>query len=384
MNDKPDWHMSKQELLNCLNDDALFDELLIDSLQPVSPPEDFSARVMAAIADEPVAHPAKVIQFPWRRCIAGLGICAAAFALFIGVSALDINDNPTVLLANKPAQINRELTPALVAPTMAAPTEKPTDSAQSGGDTTDNNNSTNTSVNDVTDNSATSSIEISKISTETSTEDTTESQTEALPLPVKSDELVLPRAAYGTETEGTLSTRLIATIEGNHLYQPSFAGKNAVFNTADAENVYSWRVNVSDPSEPECSAMAAWSDLPAPSEVLRNTTATVEATTLVASPDKTMLAQNSADGVWVSLLDGDVFKLTGEGKGSLLAWSPDSSKLVFTNANGALFVGYPLERRIYQLAESSVKDVCWHSNNKTLLYVTAGTDEDALYIVETY
>lgn len=371
MTDKPNRHMSKQDLLNCLNDDALFDNLLIDSLQPVSPPEDFSARVMFAIAEESAARPAKVIQFPWRRFVAGLSTCAAAFALFIGVSAVNPVENPAVLLAEKPAQFSEEFTPAIAAPTEK--TVQPTVQAEAPEKSQAPADSKPVEATKPADKAA-----------EASPNHTTEGTSEVAPLPVKSDEFVLPRAAYGTETEGTLSTRLLATIEGNHLYQPSMAGKNAVFNTADDEFVYSWRVNVANPSEPECSAMAAWSDLPAPKEVLQNTTPTVETTTLVPSPDKTMLAQNSADGVWVSLLDGDVFKLTGEGKGSLLAWSPDSSKLVFTNADGALFVGYPFEKRIYQLADSNVKDVCWHSDNKTLLYVTAGASEDALYIVETY
>lgn len=369
MTDKSSCHISKHELLNCLNDDALFDELLIDSLQSVSPPEDFSARVMAAITEESAARPAKVISFPLRRWVAGLGTCAAAFALFIGISAVGVSDNPTVLLADKPAEITRELKPA-----MSAPTEKSVQVAAT----------VNATAIQSTAEGQKSDGNLPTAATEVATEAQTTPTTEDIPLPVKTDELVLPRAAYGTETYGTLSTRLLATIEGNQLYQPSFAGKNAVFNTADAENVYSWRVDVTNPSQPECSAMAAWSDLPAPSEVLQNTTPAVEATTLVASPDKTMLAQNSADGVWVSLLDGEVFKLTGEGKGHLIAWSPDSSKLVFTNAEGALFVGYPLERRIYQLADGGVKDVCWHNDNKTLLYVTGGGEADALYIVETY
>lgn len=350
--------------LNVLDDDAQFDELLFASLKPVSPPEDFCARVMSAVAAEPAPQPAKtakVIHLHWRRFAMGLGTCAAAFALFVGVSAVG-SDDPTAMLVNKPTQV------AEISPAISAPQEKtvtPTQTPQPETSTV-----TPAVSKPVQQNPQTTSPAVDVTS-------------EDVPLPVTSDQLVLPRTAYGTKTEGTLATRLLATVEGNQIYQPVFADKSAVFNTADANNVYSWRVDLTDPSEPQAVVVAAWDDLPN-RDVLQNTTAPVDANTLVNSPDKTMIAQNSSNGMWISLLEGDVFKLTGEGGGNVVAWAPDSSKLVFTNAEGALFVGYPFERRIYQLADGGVKDVCWHGNNKTLLYVMNDGSGDGLYIVETY
>lgn len=354
----PDWDMLQKSLL----DDDTFDALLSASLKPVLPPEDFSARVMAAVAAQPApaAKPAKVIHFGWRRFAAGLGTCAAAVALFVGVTAGGIGDDPAALLTAKPVQVAYNVTPAITAPTEK--TVKPVQPTPGKPVKTTTPDTTNTPT------------AVQQAPTEAPKAE----------LPVQSSELILPRTAYGTTTEGTLATRLLATVEGNKLYQPAFAGKNAVFNTSDGTNVYAWRVELANPSEPQVSSMVAIQDVADASSMLQNTTPTVDATTVVESPDKTMLAQNSADGIWVSLLDGDVFKLTTESSGKLLVWSPDSSKLVFTNSNGALFVGYPLERRIYQLADGGVKDVCWHSNNKTLLYITDNDGADALYIIETY
>lgn len=352
--------------LNVLDDDAQFDELLFASLKPVSPPEEFCARVMSAVAAEPAPQPtktAKVIQLNWRRFAMGLGTCAAAFALFVGVSAVG-SDDPPAMLVNKPTQV------AEVTPVISAPQEKTVVPTQTDADTPDK--AAGKPVRQTTTNN---------VSSDTTAVDAT---VEDVPLPVISDQLVLPRAAYGTRTEGTLATRLLATVEGNQIYQPVFADKTAVFNTADAHNIYSWRVDLTDPSEPQAVVVAAWDDLPNKDDVLQNTTSPVDTNTLVNSPDKTMIAQNSSNGMWISLLEGDVFELTGEGGGSIVAWAPDSSKLVFTNADGALFVGYPFERRIYQLADGGVKDVCWHSNNKTLLYVMNDAGNDGLYIVETY
>lgn len=351
--------------LNVPDDDAQFDELLFASLKPVSPPEDFCDRVMSAVAAEPAPQPAKaakVIHLHWRRFAMGLGTCAAAFALFVGVSAVGSND-PTALLVNKPTQV-AEVTPAISAPQEK--TVAPTQTQQPEAPTA------TTTVSKPVQQATPSSGEVA-----------TDVPSEDVPLPVTSDQLVLPRTAYGTQTEGTLATRLLATVEGNQIYQPVFADKSAVFNTADANNVYSWRVDLTDPSEPQAVVVAAWDDLPS-RDVLQNTSAPVDANTLVNSPDKTMIAQNSSDGMWISLLEGEVFKLTNESGGSIVAWAPDSSKLVFTNADGALFVGYPFEKRIYQLADGGVKDVCWHGNNKTLLYVMNDGSGDGLYIVETY
>lgn len=368
--------------LRVLNDDAQFDELLLSSLKPVSPPVDFSARVMAAVAAEPTPAPApakkaRLIRLHWRGWAAGLGTCAAALALFVGVSAGGVGDEPVSVLLNKPAQV------AEVIPAMSSQVEKSSNEADPDATTTLNTEQTGAKK-PLTETKPSPEVQTSGGDVAVSGDAANDAGATDVPLPVQSDRLVMPRAAYGTETEGSLSTRLLATVEGNSIYQPSFAGRNAVFTTADRANVYSWRVDLSNPSEPQAVAMASWDDLPNADAVLQNTTPAVETTTLVNSPDKTMIAQNSSDGMWISLLDGDVFQLTGEGGGNLVAWAPDSSKLVFTNAEGALFVGYPLERRIYQLADGGVKDVCWHSNNKTLLYVIGNGGDDALYIVETY
>lgn len=364
MAEKANWDMLKQNLL----DDEKFDEWLSASLKPVSPPEDFSARVMAAIAAEPApAMPAKVVRFPLRRVSAGLGACAAALLLFAGVSLSAGGDAPTLDLTNKPVQLAAE--PAITMPDTTTDQPFEITPVQPEDPLT----------------GETPAETLPPVRTADNTEPTVNEPTVTEPTPeVKDGELILPRTAYGTEASGSLSTRMVAAVEGNKLYQPSFAGKNAVFNTADDVNVYSWRVDLANPSEPQVSMIAAQSDLADASAMLQNTTRTIDATSLVTSPDKTMLAQNSADGIWISLLDGDVFQLTQEGNGNLLAWSPDSSKLVFTNANGALFVGYPLERRIYQLAEGNVKDICWNSDNKTLIYIATEGDQDALYIVELY
>lgn len=366
MADKTDWDMLCKDLL----DDENFDKWLSANLKPVSPPSDFRERVMAAVAAEPAPEqPAKVIRFPLRRISAGLGACAAALLLFVGVSANLGDNSPAVVLSDKPLQV-------AVQPAITLPQPRQAENLPESAPGQD----------DVTGPAAANQPQTASTEPNLPVEPRVAAfeQPGTEPQPTEDGELVLPRTAYGTESTGSLATRMVATVEGCRLYQPAFAGKNALFNTTDDTNIYSWRASLADPSEPKATITSAKEDIGDVSALLQNTTPPVEAISLVSSPDKTMLAQNSADGVWVSLLDGEVFQLTKEGSGRLLAWAADSSKLVFTNDDGNLFVGYPLERRIYQLSAGNVKDVCWNSDNKTLLYIADEGDHDALYIVEVY
>ncbi len=119
------------------------------------------------------------------------------------------------------------------------------------------------------------------------------------------------------------------------------------------------------------------------SALLSPTTAKCQPTELVASPDGTIMAQNSHDGIWISLSEGEVYNISDEEMGgNLLAWSPDASKLLFTNADGQLFMSYPLEKRIYQITDLSVKDVCWSADNQTIIFLATNQGQDALYIAE--
>ena len=360
MTEKPNWDLLAQKLL----DDAEFDELLSVGLEPVSPPDDFTERVMAAIAAEeaPAAKP-KLIRFPFRRFAAGLGTCAAALALFFGISSATDNAGPSGILSDKPLQLamNPTVTPQAAEDSLPAPAAAQTPA----GDL------------------ALPAASTAEPAPADSPNAAPEEQA-VTPPQVMDGEFILPRTAYGTETGAAISARMLASVEGTRLYLPGFAGKNAVFYTEDDSYVYSWRVDLASPSEPQVSMIAAKSDLADASVMLQHNAAPIESTSLITSPDKAMLAQNSVDGIWISLLEGDVFRLTEEGNGKLLLWSPDSSKLVFTNDEGALFVGYPLERRIYQLAAGTVTDACWSDDGKTLLYITNDGRQDALYIVSVY
>ena len=374
----PDWaKMSKvitndkyDEMLDDLLDDELddalfaddeFDRWLTTNLSPIQPPENFSQRVMTAIREEAAAKPAKVINFPLRRWATAFGACAAALLLFVVVSAPQAQEDLSRPLLDKPLQLALE-------PQISQPQQSTLPSEIIVADNTETKQPAQT----------TQPTETKPVTVQDEPDDVIIDQE------VQDGELILPRSAYGTQAHSTMSARMVATIENSVIYQPTLTAEKALFYTTDADNIYSWHVDLDNPSEPQVSLIVERDDdFQEFSSLLVTTTTPINNTLIVNSPDKTMMAQNSDDGLWISLLEGDVYKLSTEGNGKLLAWSPNSSKLLFTNADGTLFVGYPLERRIYQLAEQ-VKDVCWGADNKTVLYVTNNGTQDELYVMETY
>ena len=342
-------------------DDDRFEQLLRDSLVAVQPPSDFAGRVMDAIGQEAAAAPrTQVFRFPLRRIFAGTGVCAAAILLF-AVAAVTPDDATSISLS-KPLQTAAQ--PFWQAPTIKQPTEVPS--------------------------AAPPEIEIPTQVKQPATAAAKPVQpTQPAPAeldlpdePTQSGELIMPRAAYGTQTEGMLSTRMLASVEGSTIHTPDLnsRGTSAAFQTFDGSNIYSWRVDMQDGFEPQVAIVTELKpgtvpDCPA-------ATRPCDSTTIVESPDGMMTAQNAAGadkGIWIALKDGDVYRLTIEGGGNLLLWSDDSARLLFTNAEGHLFAGYPLEKRIYQITDLRVKDICLGSDNKTLLFVATENGQDVLY-----
>lgn len=397
-NRKPQANQNKQNVeiwSDELWSDKEFDKLLQSTLSAIQPPEDFSDRVMAAVAKEsanaakkeiePKPATAKVIRFPMRRVAASLGACAAALLLFVSVSSLPAaqNEPSAQSLLDKPLQVAEQ--PFLSQPVAESPTDNATDTAEpvNTANTPQTNNASKQTASVQAASQGNSTQENSNQANTNSNTNTNVNSNQQNTSQVDNGQLLLPRAAYGTESQGTLSTRLLATIENSRIYQPNVNSRSttASFYTEDADNVYSWRVTLTDPSQPEISLIADRNEQDV-STLLTSAATICDSTTIVTSPDKTIMAQNSTDGIWISLKEGDVYQLTAEGGGKLLVWSSDSSKLIFTNSDGALFVGYPLEKRIYQITDMNVKDVCMSADNKTVLFVTSNDTQDFLYIVE--
>lgn len=405
--------MAKQKLWQTKpwQSDDEFELLLQESLSAIQPPADFSNRVMAAVrqeAEQPAA-PAEIIPFApaAKRRFApsfwpGLGTIAAGLALFLWSTLALPGDNsgvPGALPRIVETQINsmrlaEELSPISKPQRPELPAELPADNQSQPTEPTQPTEPAQNLSQPATVEPA-GQNEPSQPAGLPANEPTQPAGPTVQPEPgadsnlpaadeAGSGELILPRAAFGTEAQGTLSVRLLAEVPDSSIYTPTInrRGSVASFYTADEENVYNWRVNLSTADSPEVALVTSRSAIDDIGVLLAQTTAPCDAMTLLASPDNTIMAQNSPNGLWISLAEGEIYSLTEEAGGSLLAWSPDSSKLLFTNSQGQLFVGYPLEKRIYQITDMSVKDICWSTDNQTIIFLAINNGQDALYIAE--
>lgn len=195
----------------------------------------------------------------------------------------------------------------------------------------------------------------------------------------------LPEASFGTETVGTMNQRLVAAYEKDNIYMPSVSldGKTAVYYTKINDDIYMWKTDLSVASKPVCEGVVEDKNFD-----LKNTTTIYNVNTSIFSPDMSMLSMNARgdnSGVWVSdVTNGSqLSKLCDEGGGDILAWAPNSSKFVFTDESGSLYVAYPVEKRIVTAFEGKVTDVAWGSDNKTLV-LTAKQDNGqiGLYTIQ--
>ena len=197
--------------------------------------------------------------------------------------------------------------------------------------------------------------------------------------------VVLPKPSYGTETTGTLNQRLLAAYDKESVYMPSVSldNKTVSYYTKINDKFYLWKCNLETAAEPVCEGAVTDTNFK-----LKNTTPVYSVNTTVFSPDMTMLSMNARGdnaGVWVSnlLSNGTLSRITTEGGGDLLAWAPNSSKFVYTNSEGDLYVAYPIEKRIVLLFEGNVKDVAWSSDNKTLVLTNQEENEQlSLYTIQ--
>ena len=363
------------ECMAALREAEAFEAGMHEMLAPIAPPADFAQRVMSALPEPKTT--AKIVKFPRRSVVATIGTVAAAAVIALAVnvgSDLDndapltppqVADDPVISIPVEPTEPG-ELTPD--EPTLTDDEQGSVQVADEGQNVVDDtrsesgdaganqeqnsNNADNNVNNDVNDKND-----------------------------VTISEIKLPQASYGDSSEGFLSRRLVADLEGTDIYSPSLStdGKYVTFYTQDENYTYLWRGNLQTPAEPEMIDYCAVSG--------DNLTGTANQTTnltAVFSPDNSMLASNTNQGIWCSVLGegGEMWQLTPNGGGSLLTWSYDSSKFLFTDAEGGLYIGYPMEKQVVEICSQPVSDFCWGRDNSTVVYTMEENGVLKLYSVQ--
>lgn len=195
----------------------------------------------------------------------------------------------------------------------------------------------------------------------------------------------LPTASYGTSTTGDMSQRLVAAYDNDSIYMPSVAedGQTVVYYTKQNGTTYKWQSKIQSAEQPVCQGAVTDKNF-----TLKNTTATYSVNTSIFSPDMSMLSMNARgvnSGVWLSSLASQYHldKISEEGGGNILSWAENSSKFVFTDESGNLYVTYPMEKRVEKAFEGNVVDVAWGADNKTLVFTAKGEGEQmSLYTIQ--
>ena len=274
-----------------------------------------------------------------------------------------INDGGTQRLATPPKVTSSAKSPAKsgTASKTSKTTKKPaattTKKPAASGKTT---NTTNTTKKPTTTN-------VSKPNTQTTT-------------PIK-----LPTAAYGTATTGQMAQRLVAAYTNDNIYMPTVAddGQTVYYYTKQNGKTYKWRSKIQSAEKPVCEGAVTDKNF-----TLKNTTATYSVNTSIFSPDMSMLSMNARgvnSGVWLSSLASQYHldKISDNGGGNILSWADNSSKFVFTNETGDLYIAYPMEKRVEKAFEGNVTDVAWGADNKTLVFTVKGEGEQmSLYTIQ--
>lgn len=336
---------------------------------PIEPPADFSARVMASLPVREAAFGApqtKVLRFPRRAAFAGLGTVAAAFALILGISTMGNNVpvTPIEVVENPPAVTE----PAITDSDNNIPVSNNTQIAETLPAAADSKKPNNTAVNNVG----------------------TKPEAIVPEKPTPGEGLsLLPQASFGTEAVGSLHIRLLANYDKSDIYGIHASGKSEIgFYTYENQELALWKASVEKAAEPECLSVFTVTDGSQTTEVLRNACATYAVNTVIFSPDKSLQASNvrgENPGLWVSgaLID-EPYLLSEDGGGSLLAWSPNGSKLMFTDEAGSLYVGYPLEKQVFKVYDAVVTDVLWFNDNQTIAFLAkeSGKTYNSLFTAE--
>lgn len=402
------------------------EELLHDVGSLVEPPAGFAASVMAALppvsvtTSESDIATAKVIpfrkRFPWA---ARLGTAAAAAAIVIGVAVANpFSDGqvvqPLPVTPENPNISVGEVTPPLTESEMPVPgdsnetshngdTMTPSNENQSievapsDGTTTQQSLDTPEQQPFVTnqpsesDTSTQQPTEIPPTQENNTTEDTTRNE------PGVSGEISLPKAAYGTVGIGRFETRLIAAHEGVDVLSPMVNAKTNIANyyvEVDGK-IQLWQVNIDDCSEPTfVAAFDNMADVQSSAEVASATkipaALSEEESFSAFSPDGSMVATTitgeEEPGLWLASISNtdEPQRLFDKQCGKILSWAPNSGKIVFTDHQGCLYVGYPAEDLVFPVATGTVSQVIWLDRGNTIVFVMTpeGSNHCGLYMAQ--
>lgn len=359
------------------------DALLSNYLKPMEPPADFLSRVMEALPSEPLVQ-RTVSRIPlWRN----LGLAAASLLLVVSVASFGLwpggMGNPVANNGDTPSGVivagnDDENTDTGNVPDL--------DQNTSGGDNTtgdtagDNADQNGTTVGtDDTENGATDVPS----TTDKDNQGSGLANPDSDPI-IDSGEVKLPTVASNTKVWGDFSLTLLAELEGADVLLPTIEADGQInYLTMQNDSYQLWQKTIDDESDPVLLEEEYSGSLTDRESYVDNGDYSV-----AISPDGTMVAANTKGEnaeLWLSKNDTDTEPTVycKDAGGGLLSWAPNSSKLIFDDANGYLYVVYPVEQVVLLVFEGKVDSVVWADDSQTLIFSAKapGDENSNLYQV---
>lgn len=340
--------------------------LLYSELEQVEPPADFASSVMSALA-QPEREPQLPVALPTeaaapkkkrRRVIwrAGVSI-AAVLLLLVGLSGIfhqeRLQPDSHIIASNdKTTQ-----------PTLPQSNDNNEDSS---GPLDTNPHST-----DTTDPDSTGSENLPQPQTDNpttvenpdKTNDTANSEDDAV---TYIHGVPLPSVATNSHSSGNYNRITLASYNDYNAILPQVEDGMVTYYV-EMDGLYlKWQVDSSGSMEPQF--IEEVSSLPEPASIGRyNSTVDIDPETgeersiewYEATSAEGIVAKNSSSGLFLVQADGTGESLVAPGGGTLISWSPDGNKLLFTDASGTLQLYYPTEDLLLTIM-SDVSSACWN------------------------
>ncbi|MDO4733226.1 MAG: hypothetical protein Q4B50_06920, partial [Bacillota bacterium] len=188
------------------------------------------------------------------------------------------------------------------------------------------------------------------------------------------NEFSLPPVAHGNSIQGDYNLKILAAVEGYDARNPLVKGSTVSFYVETEEAYLEYQVDLG----------GADAVFLGESESLPSAQATAGCMSLegfdfscveAVSADG-LIAQNrggEAAGLWL-LSEEEESLLSELGGGSLLSWSADGNKLLYTDSENSLHIYYVAENILLDLCDSPVHSFCWGSDGKSIVFSALDTE----------
>lgn len=331
----------RQHLESCpdcaalLRDLTRLDRILTAELCEVEPPADFAAGVMAALPADSGKRTRSRSYLTWGA------VAAAALLLAAAISGLF---RPADTLAPPPVAVDDEtaVPPELTLPN--APVTAEADPGESSAENSENNENNSENETAAPGKDDASSPETKPHSAEESAE----------PAPTYSGERELPAVASGSHAAGAYSTVTLASVANCDAVRPQVNGSVVTFYINLDGSYLQWQVSADGSGNAvflgECDGLPALSG----AGQYRSDESGREWYSASYGANQ---AENTDSGLRIN---GET--VSSAGGGYLVSWAGDGSKVLFTDGGGDLYLYYPAEDTLLEVA-SSVSSAVWYGVN---------------------